>query len=148
MNDIVTRLRIDAGRLTLAALVQEREAAACEIERLQIELVKLNAVRAQPLNTAPRKPATAAHPIVTTTSGHTLLRLSDVCAAVAVSRSTIYKRVAEGTFPAPVRISERSVRWRSEDLEAWRTSIDVTAGASRPGAISSSIGSRRIPGRR
>jgi hypothetical protein len=34
MRDILIRLRADAGQLTLALLIQEREAAACEIERL------------------------------------------------------------------------------------------------------------------
>jgi hypothetical protein len=32
MHDIVARLRRDTGQLTLAQLIQEREAPACEIE--------------------------------------------------------------------------------------------------------------------
>jgi len=38
MRDILVRLREDAGQLTLAILFQEREAAACEIERLRRQL--------------------------------------------------------------------------------------------------------------
>jgi hypothetical protein len=38
MLDILTRLRTDAGQLTIAALIQEREAAAVEIERLRKQL--------------------------------------------------------------------------------------------------------------
>jgi hypothetical protein len=34
MRDIVARLRRDGGQLTIAELLQEREAAACEIERV------------------------------------------------------------------------------------------------------------------
>jgi hypothetical protein len=37
MRDILVRLRSVAGQLTLATLIQEREAAACEIERLRGE---------------------------------------------------------------------------------------------------------------
>src|ERR1700675_1935535 len=32
MRDILVRLRTDAGQLTIAELIQEREGAACEIE--------------------------------------------------------------------------------------------------------------------
>ena len=35
MRDILVRLGTDAGQLTIAELIQEREAAACEIERLR-----------------------------------------------------------------------------------------------------------------
>ena len=38
MRDILVRLRADAGQLTLATLIREREAAACEIERLRSQL--------------------------------------------------------------------------------------------------------------
>ena len=48
-----------------------------------------------------------------------LLRLADVRTLVGISSSTIYKRISDGSFPSPVRISQRSVRWRIEDLEEW-----------------------------
>ena len=40
-----------------------------------------------------------------------------------LARSTIYRRMSEGTFPKPMRIGERSVRWRVDDLVAWRESL-------------------------
>lgn len=43
MRDIVARLRRDAGQLTIAELIQEREAAACEIERLRGRQERLRA---------------------------------------------------------------------------------------------------------
>jgi prophage regulatory protein len=49
-----------------------------------------------------------------------LVRLTEVCELIGVGRSTIYKWVNEGTFPAPVKVSERAVRWRTEDIEHWR----------------------------
>ena len=50
MHDIVARLRRDAGQLTLAQLIQEREAAACEIERLRNQQDRSNSVIPAPYN--------------------------------------------------------------------------------------------------
>jgi prophage regulatory protein len=52
-----------------------------------------------------------------------LLRLKDVSRLVGLSRSTIYKRVSDGTFPPPIRVSERSVRWRMQDLLEWTAGL-------------------------
>lgn len=38
---------------------------------------------------------------------------------VAVSRRTIYERVQEGKFPAPIRLSSRCSRWRFSDVRDW-----------------------------
>jgi excisionase family DNA binding protein len=51
------------------------------------------------------------------------LRLKEVCRLFGVSRATVYKRVAEKTSPAPLRISERSVRWRMADLADWSNGL-------------------------
>ncbi|MDZ7840407.1 MAG: hypothetical protein U5R46_06230 [Gammaproteobacteria bacterium] len=43
-NDILDRLRIDPGQRTLGQLLQDREAAAHEIRKLQAELERLRTV--------------------------------------------------------------------------------------------------------
>jgi prophage regulatory protein len=46
------------------------------------------------------------------------------------SRSSLYRAVATGAFPQPVRIGSRAVAWRSTDVDAWlasRRSRDGTA---------------------
>jgi prophage regulatory protein len=48
-----------------------------------------------------------------------ILRLSGVIDSIGLSRSTIYKFIAEGEFPAPVRLGARSVGWRQSDVDAW-----------------------------
>lgn len=48
-----------------------------------------------------------------------LLRLPDVQAMTALSRSTIYALVAAGKFPRPIRLTERAVRWMSTEVETW-----------------------------
>jgi prophage regulatory protein len=131
MRDILLRLRSDAGQLTIAALIQEREAAACEIESLRRkrEQIVPNAtvVRAtkesKSATTVPTQPSAevrAFHP-------NTLLRLKDVCALLQISRSTIYNQMSQGSFPSPVRLGERSVRWRAEDVDAWRRGLTRSA---------------------
>lgn len=48
-----------------------------------------------------------------------LLRLPAVLQATGLARSTIYRMVAEHTFPSPVRLSKRAVGWRHEDVRQW-----------------------------
>ena len=45
--------------------------------------------------------------------------LKMVCQATGLSRSTIYRRVADGEFPKPVKISKGRVAWRERDLLSW-----------------------------
>jgi prophage regulatory protein len=122
MHDILARLRRDAGQLTLAQLIQEREAAACEIERLRDQQgrsrVAVPASRGAPATLPPPATKSSADRPQALQLG-ALVRLSDVCKLVGLSRSSIYSRVSEGLFPAPVKLSDHCVRWRREDLDAW-----------------------------
>ena len=52
---------------------------------------------------------------------YTILRLPAVKARVGLSRSTIYLRVAQGTFPAPVSLGARAVGWIEAEVNAWLT---------------------------
>ena len=47
------------------------------------------------------------------------MRLVDVMARTALSRTTIYRRVAAGSFPAPVPISDGLVAWYESDVDDW-----------------------------
>ena len=48
-----------------------------------------------------------------------LLRLPAVKEATGLGRSTIYRMIAEHTFPAPVKVSKRAVAWRDHDIREW-----------------------------
>ena len=50
---------------------------------------------------------------------HTILRLPEVKARTGLSRSTIYLRIAEGKFPPPINLGERSVGWVEAEIDAW-----------------------------
>ena len=54
-----------------------------------------------------------------TTSQRALLRRPQVEAITGLSRSTIYRLVAESKFPAPIRLTERSVAWPSDQIASW-----------------------------
>lgn len=47
-----------------------------------------------------------------------LLPLSAVCAQVGQDRSTVYRRVAERTFPLPIKVGSRSL-WVESEVQAW-----------------------------
>ena len=38
---------------------------------------------------------------------------------VPFSPATLWRKVKAGTFPAPVKLSERVTAWRWEDVRAW-----------------------------
>jgi predicted DNA-binding transcriptional regulator AlpA len=52
-------------------------------------------------------------------SPNAILRLPEVMAETRLSRSTIYKRINEGSFPAPLKLGARTVGWRVAQIEAF-----------------------------
>lgn len=48
-----------------------------------------------------------------------IIRLKTVLARTALSRATIYRKIAEGTFPAQIRISINGSGWRESDIKRW-----------------------------
>lgn len=62
----------------------------------------------------------------------TILRLPAVKSRTGLSRSTIYLRVAEGSFPAPVSLGDRAVGWIEAEVNDW---LAKRIEASRGGAM-------------
>jgi len=54
------------------------------------------------------------------------LKLREVKEKTSLSSSTIYKKMAEGTFPKPRRLGEACVRWMEHDIEEWMNSLPTT----------------------
>jgi len=52
-------------------------------------------------------------------SGPRILRMPSVCEKIGLSAPTVYRMVAAGAFPAPVRIGARATGWVSEQVDAW-----------------------------
>jgi prophage regulatory protein len=58
------------------------------------------------------------------------MRLPAVLARVPLG-SRIYELIAEGRFPAPIRISDRASAWLSSDIERWmQERIAASRGAA------------------
>ncbi|WP_316234554.1 AlpA family transcriptional regulator [Bradyrhizobium sp. SZCCHNR1020] len=52
-----------------------------------------------------------------------LLRLRDVKQKTGLGTSTIYRRIADGTFPVPRSLGPSTVRWLQSDIDAWIKSL-------------------------
>lgn len=48
-----------------------------------------------------------------------ILRLNAVLERTGLSRSTLYRKVQTGTFPAQVRIATRCTGWRESAINEW-----------------------------
>ena len=56
-----------------------------------------------------------------------VLRLQDVVRDYGLSRSTIYRLIAQGLFPAPVRLGLAAVGWDAADLDTWYSNRKATS---------------------
>ena len=50
-----------------------------------------------------------------------IIRLKTVLARTGLSKSTIYRKMAEGTFPAKLTISTNGSGWHESDISRWVT---------------------------
>jgi prophage regulatory protein len=48
-----------------------------------------------------------------------IVRLKTVLSRTGLSRSTIYRKIAEGTFPAQLKISANGAGWHESDIDRW-----------------------------
>ena len=57
-----------------------------------------------------------------------IMRIPEVVEVTGLSRTTIWRRVKSGDFPAPVRLGNlatRSVGWRESEIRKWIESRPV-----------------------
>ena len=62
----------------------------------------------------------------------TILRLPAVKTRTGLSRSTIYLRVSQGTFPSPLSLGGRAVGWVEKEVQSW---LAERIAASRKAAV-------------
>ena len=48
-----------------------------------------------------------------------IIRMKTVLIRTGLSQSTIYRKIAEGTFPAQLKISTNGAGWRESDINRW-----------------------------
>jgi prophage regulatory protein len=73
------------------------------------------------------------------------MRLPQVLKWSGLGRSTIYRMVATGDFPPPVRIGLRAVAWRLNDLECWGASRDGQRQLAAAPLMGHRTATRRTP---
>ena len=50
-----------------------------------------------------------------------IIRLKTVLSRTGLSRSTIYRKIAEGSFPAQFKISTHGAGWHESEINRWIT---------------------------
>ena len=50
---------------------------------------------------------------------HRIVRRDEVSRLTGLTRARIYKKIADGSFPTPIRLGGRSVGWCLSDVVAW-----------------------------
>ena len=48
-----------------------------------------------------------------------IVRRPEVSILTGLARATIYQKVKERSFPAPIRLGARAVGWRLKDIDDW-----------------------------
>lgn len=48
-----------------------------------------------------------------------LMDVREVQEISGLSHATIYRLIADKSFPAPIRIGRRAVRWHVDEIKAW-----------------------------
>jgi prophage regulatory protein len=76
-----------------------------------------------------------------------LLRIAEVEQRAGLSRSTIYKRIGEGTFPSPRQLGGGVVRWPRSEIRRWQQGLPM-AGAPPPAANDAQQAPDAAPGPR
>jgi len=63
---------------------------------------------------------------------HNILRLPAVKTRTGLSRSTIYLRISEDSFPRPISLGARSVGWIESEIQDWlEQQIEASRKAAR-----------------
>lgn len=57
-----------------------------------------------------------------------LVKLREVMARTSLGHSTIYRKMAAGTFPKPRHLGPACVRWMESEIDHWIESLPVSGG--------------------
>ena len=64
-------------------------------------------------HSSPQSPVASPEPV------QRIMRLPAVLLATGLTRSTLYRLMAQRAFPTPVKLAKRSVGWRQHDVREW-----------------------------
>lgn len=62
-----------------------------------------------------------------------MLKIKQVSEMTSLAPASIRRMYQAGTFPAPLKLSERRYGWRESDVESWLSQLEaVKDGESKP----------------
>ena len=64
----------------------------------------------------------------------TMLRVSDVMMRTGYSRTTIWRKVRDGSFPAPRSLGDNAIGWTDDVIDDWVASRPQVPYAGQQGA--------------
>ena|ERR1700691_1202410 len=119
---MLDRLGLDPGTRTIGELMQEREWAVGEIRRLRRDVDRLSRKQdAKRIEREISEEAVDSKRLDPALNAQRLIRLAEVVAMLGIGRTSVYNYIAAGSFPAPVKVGEKSVRWKLTEVLAWRS---------------------------
>lgn len=74
-----------------------------------------------------------------------ILRLPSVQARTGLSRSTIYLRIAEGSFPKQISLGARAIGWIEGDIDAWIDTLIAEHHSALPQSLPAESSRRSRP---
>ncbi len=60
-----------------------------------------------------------------------ILRRREVERLTRLSKASIYRKMRSGTFPLPLKLGERAVAWRADEIYEWIASRPRSLGWAR-----------------
>lgn len=51
------------------------------------------------------------------------IRLPLILSFIPLSPSTVWRKVKDGTFPRPIKLSKNTTAWKAENIHAWLDSL-------------------------
>lgn len=78
-----------------------------------------------PVSSVTHPVTTGQFPVPADATPERFLRLPAVVSMTGIPRSSLYEKVASGSFPEPVRIGERCIAWRLSSITSWMNACPV-----------------------
>jgi prophage regulatory protein len=48
-----------------------------------------------------------------------IMRMTDVCSELGVSRASVYRLLQSGSFPKPLKLGKRAIGWERDHIQQW-----------------------------
>jgi prophage regulatory protein len=52
-----------------------------------------------------------------------IMRMTDVCSELGVSRASVYRLLQSGSFPKPLKLGKRAIGWERDHIQQWIKSL-------------------------